>query len=71
MFDDSSVVINWERDESTLAMVNLEAWCINTRTLISLFTFVDFSHVFREHNKREGTLSKEGIIMVVGHLSLT
>ena len=70
IFGDSSVIINWARDESTLAMVNLEAWCINTRKLISLFTFVDFSHVFREHNKREDTLSKEGLIMAAGHLSL-
>ena len=65
------MIINWARDESTLTMVNLEAWCINTRELISLFTFVDFSHVFREHNKRADTLSKEGLTMVVSHLSLT
>ena len=52
-------------------MVNIEAWCINTRKLISLFTFVDFSHVFREHNKRADTLSKEGLNMAVDYLSLT
>ena len=52
-------------------MVNLEAWCINIRQLISLFTFVDFSHVFREHNKRVDTLSREGLSMAAGHLSLT
>ena len=33
IFGDSSVIIKWARDESTLAMVNLEAWCINTRKL--------------------------------------
>ena len=71
IFGDSSVIINCAKDESTLAMVNLEAWCINTRKLISLFTFVDFSHVYREHNKREDTLSKEGLNMIAGHLSLT
>ena len=60
------MIINWARDESTLVMVNLEAWKI-----ISLFAFVDFSHVFREHNKRADTLSKEGLNMVAGHLSLT
>ena len=52
-------------------MVNLEAWCINTRKLISLFTFVDFSHVYREHNKRADTLSKEGLNMAASHLSFT
>ena len=71
IFGDSSVIINWAKNESTLTMVNLEAWCINIRQLISLFTFVDFSHVFREHNKRADTISKEGIIMAVGHLPLT
>ena len=71
IFGDSSVIINWARDESTLAMVNLEAWCINIRKLISLFTFVDFNHDFREHNKRADTLSKEGLNMAAGHLSLT
>ena len=71
IFGDSSVIINWARNESTLSIVNLEAWCLNIRQLISGFTFVDFSHVFREHNKRENTLSKEGIIMAAGHLSLT
>ena len=71
IFGNSSVIIKWARDECTLAMVNLETWCINTRKLKSLFTFVDFSHVFREHNKRVDTLSKEGINMVAGHLSLT
>ena len=71
IFGDSLVIINWARNESTLSMVNLEAWCLNIRQLISWFTFVDFSHVFREHNKRVDTLSKEGLSMRVGHLSLT
>ena len=65
------MIIKWARDESTLAMVNLEAWCINTRKLMSLFTFVDFSHVFREHKRMADTLSKEGLIMATCHLSLT
>ena len=71
VFGNSSVIINWEKDESTLTMVNLEAWCLDTRKLISLFTYVDFSHVFREHNKRADTLSKEGLIMAAGHLAFT
>ena len=71
IFGDSSVIINWEKDESTLAIVNLEAWCVNTRKLMSLFTFVDFSNVYREHNKRVDTLSKEGLYMDSCHLSFT
>ena len=47
IFGDSSVIINWAKGESTLDMVNLEAWCYNTRLLISSFAWVDFSHVYR------------------------
>ena len=71
VFGDSSVIINWAKDESTLAIVNLEAWCDNTRKLISLFTYVDFIHVYREHNKRADSLSKEGLHMASGHLTFT
>ena len=51
-------------------MVNLEAWCYNTRLLMSSFTWVDFSHVYREHNKRADILSKEGLYLALGHLLL-
>jgi len=56
------VIINWAKEESTLAIVNLEAWCDNTRNLISLFTYMDFSHVYREHNKREIHYPRKGFI---------
>ena len=71
IFGDSSMIINWAKGESTLDMVNLEAWCYNTRLLMSSFTWVDFSHVYREHNKRADMLSKEGLCMAPSHLLLT
>ena len=71
IFGDSSVIINWAKKESTLDMVNLEAWCYNTRILMSSFTWVDFSHVYREHNKWANILSKEGLHLAPGHLLLT
>ena len=52
-------------------MVNLEAWCLNTRILMSSFMWVDLSHVYREHNRREDILSKEGLHLALGHLLLT
>ena len=33
--------------------------------------WVDFSHVYREHNKRVDILSKEGLHLAPGHLLLT
>ena len=49
--------------------MNLEAWCDNTRKIISLFTYVDFSHDYREYNKRADSLSKEGLHMASCHLT--
>ena len=57
--------------ESTLDMVNLEAWCLNTRILMSSFMWVDLSHVYREHNRRADILSKEGLHLAASHLLLT
>ena len=71
VFGDSSVIINWAKEVSTFAIVNLEAWCDNTRKLMSFFSFVDFSHVYREHNKRADSLSKAGLNMASGHLTFT
>jgi len=71
IFGDSSVIINWDKMEYTLDMVNLEAWCFNTRILMSSFTWVDFSHVYREHNRRAYILSKQGLHLVPSHLLLT
>ena len=65
------MIINWVNGESSLNMVNLEAWCYNTKMLISSFTHVDFSHVYREYNKRVDTLSKAWLNAVSGHLTFT
>ena len=69
IFGDSSVIINWASDGSTLSIVNLEAWCNNTKKLISSFTSVDFSHVYREYNMRADSLFKDGLLMAPGHLT--
>ena len=71
IFGDSSVIINLAKKESTLDMMNLEAWCLNTRILMSSFMWVDLSHVYREHNRRADILSKEGLHLATGHLLLT
>ena len=63
--------INWAKDESTLTIVNLEAWCKNTKKLISLFTSVNSSHVYREYNMSTDSLSKIGLLMTPGRLTFT
>ena len=71
VFGDSSVIINWVNGESSLNMVNLEAWCYNTKMFISSFTHVDYIHVYREYNKREDSLSKVGLKEAAGYLTLS
>ena len=71
VFGDSSAVINWAKDLSSLSILNLDAWCINIKKLIASFFVVDFKHVYREHNENEDTLSKEGLIMASCQLSFT
>ena len=69
IFGDSSVIINWEKEEYTLAIVNLEAWCDNTKKLFSSFTSMDFNHVYREYNMRADSLSKDGLLVSLDHLT--
>ena len=71
IFGDSYVVINWEKEVSSLSIVSLEAWCNNIRGLIASFSYVDFKYVYREHNEREDSLSKEGLLLTLGHLTLS
>ena len=71
VFGDSSVVINREKEVSSLSIMSLEAWCVNIRKLIASFSSVDFKHVYREHNERADSLSKEGLKLVSGHLTFT
>ena len=71
IFGDSLVAINWENDVSSLSIINLEAWCTNIRKLLASFSYVAFYHVYREHNERVDTLSKDGLKLASGHLTLT
>ena len=63
------MVINWAKDLSSLSFLDLEVWCINIKKLTASFSAMDFKHVYREHNEREDSLSKEGLKMSLGHLT--
>ena len=71
VFGDSSVIINWANDLSSLTIMSLEAWCINIRKLIVSFSAIDFKYFYREHNERADTLSKEGLILAPSQLTFT
>ena len=71
IFGDSSVVIDWEKEISSLTILDLEAWCNNIKKLSASFSYVDYKHVYREYNEKTEILSKDGIIMASGLLSFT
>ena len=51
---------------------NLEyGWCQNIRNLESSFLSLDFSHVYREYNKKADGLSNEALYMASGLLQFT
>ena len=68
---DSSIIINRVKGRSALSSLNLDGWCQNIRHLESSFLSFDFSHVYREYNKKADGLSKEALSMASGLLQLT
>ena len=50
IFGDSDVIINWEKGKDALNPPDLSHWCTDTRSLISCFHRLAFSHTYREHN---------------------
>ena len=58
-------------DTETLSSLHLDGWCDNIMEMKAFFHNLYFHHVFRENNKREDSISKEVLPMVVGLLSFT
>ena len=71
MFGDSLVVIKWAQGRSSLATMDLEAWCMNIIELSASFISIYYQHFYREYNKKVDILSKEGLKMASGLLSFT
>ena len=66
IYGDSLVIINWAKGISTLTSLDLKAWCENIKDLTTLFTSIDFQHVYREYNERADILSKEALQLASG-----
>ena len=71
IYEDSSVIINWEKGISALTTLDLEAWCENIKELSTLFSSIDYQHIYREYNKRAYILSKEALQLTIDLLSFT
>ena len=58
-------------DKATLSSLNLDGWRDNIMDLKAFFHTLYLHHVFREHNKRADSISKEVLPMAEGPLSFT
>ena len=58
-------------DTASLSSLHLDGWCDNIMELKAFFHTLYFHHVFREHNKRADSISKEVLPVVVGLLSFS
>ena len=67
---DSTVIINWFNIRSTLSSLALDGWCQCIRDLEPFFIQLDAVHIFREHNTKVDSLSKEALTLALGHLSV-
>ena len=71
IFGDSAIIINWENFHASLDPPDLSHWCMDTRRLISYFSFLSFSHTYREHNQLADRLSKKSQTLAPGYGSFS
>ena len=61
VYGDSQVIINWVKGSTALSPTDLVHWCRETKKLISSFQDLSFTHIYREHNRMAGRLSKDAL----------
>ena len=66
IFGDSSVVINWVNGSNTLAPLELSHWCRAIRLLCTSFSYLSFSHLYREYNQIADCQSKVALDLAPG-----
>ena len=65
------MIINWAKDKASLTSLELIHWCENVRILFRGFSWLDFRHVYREHNQSANNLSKDALALAPGVLHFT
>ena len=68
---DSTVIINWFNRRSTLSSLALDGWCQCIYDLEPYIIQLDAVHIFREHNTKADSLSKEALTLASGLLQCT
>jgi hypothetical protein len=58
---DSSMVINWMKGSLQVQNNSLLPLALQLKAISNQFIWINYTHVYREHNKSADQLSKEGL----------
>jgi ribonuclease HI len=61
IFGDSRIIIDWLNSRGKLQVISLLGWKDRIRELQSTFRKINFTHIYREHNKEVDLLSKSAL----------
>ena len=61
---DSIAIINWFNRRSALTLLALDGWCQRICDMEPYFIQLKVVHIFREHNTKADSLSKEALTLV-------
>ena len=67
IYGDSLVIISWLNRLSALDVPDLMHWSRDIKNMLLAAPQVIFKHIYREHNSLAGGLSKEALILDMGH----
>jgi ribonuclease HI len=68
VFRDSRIVIDWLNKRGKLQILNLHCWKERIKELVKGFRSLSFTHIFREFNQQEDTLSKRALDLQEGNI---
>ena len=68
VFGDSKVIIDWAKNDYGIHNLHISACLKRTQSLINLFWYISFSHIFMSFNHMANLLSKKGHHATVGFL---
>ena len=66
VFGDSKVIIDWAKNDYGIHNLHISTWLKRTQSLINLFWYISFSHIFMSFNHMANLLSKKGHQVKVG-----
>ena len=65
------MITDWAAGRKDLKVATLEGWKLHSQELIQSFSWIRFTHIFREHNSQADSLSKEALSLPAGALHVS